>query len=365
MDSRERLLTVLCNQKPDRLPAQVHGWMKYYLDTYLGGCDAFAAYEHFGLDHVHYVAPLAQYDERDLAHWQRVHRDLGVDTDGNHLWDETIVTPDGELHHAGASHQFTGWETEFLIKNERDFELFEKYAPMPASLDATPIIETQKRIGRRGIVRSWPLGFGQGSPWQDFCCLVDTQRAIFWGMDEPDFLHHALDVILQKRLRYVEMLRGIPIDLIEIGGGAGSNTVISPKFFREFCLPYDKIQNEALHAAGMKIVYHLCGGLMQQLDLVVETGADGLETMTPPGMGGDCDLAEAQRRVGDKLFFIGGLDQNACFESGTPAFTREYVFRLHAACPDGGYICSPSDHFFFGDPANLQAFADAAKECVY
>ena len=29
------------------------------------------------------------------------------------------------------------------------------------------------------------------------------------------------------------------------------------------------------------------------LELVVETGADGLETMTPPGMGGNCDLRGA------------------------------------------------------------------------
>ena len=30
-----------------------------------------------------------------------------------------------------------------------------------------------------------------------------------------------------------------------------------------------------------------------------------------------------------------------------------------------GYIIAPSDHFFFGDPANLKAFTDACKECVY
>ena len=102
MDSRERLLTAIHNQKPDHLPAQVHSWMKYYLDTYLGGCDAFTAYERFGLDHVAYVAPAFIWDERDLAvNWCRDYRDLGIDRDGNHRWEETIITPDGELHHAG------------------------------------------------------------------------------------------------------------------------------------------------------------------------------------------------------------------------------------------------------------------------
>lgn len=154
--------------------------------------------------------------------------------------------------------------------------------------------------------------------------------------------------------------------MVETGGGAGSNTVISPTMFKEFCLPYDWEQHAALHDAGVKIVYHLCGGLMQMLDLVAENGADGLETMTPSSMGGDCDLAEASRRVGDKLFFIGGFDQNAGFEKGTPEVARKLVFECFEATKDNaGYIIAPSDHFFFGDPANLQAFADACKECLY
>ena len=69
--------------------------------------------------------------------------------------------------------------------------------------------------------------------------------------------------------------------------------------------------------------------------------------------------------MGDRLFFIGGFDQKEGFELGTPERARELVLECHASCPDGGYICSPSDHFFHGDPANVQAFADAARECTY
>lgn len=365
MDSRERLLTALHNQKPDHLPAQVHNWMTYYLAHYLGGCDAWAAYERFGLDKVIYCMPNMVYDARDLANWQHEQRDLGIDRDGNHLYASTITTPKGQLTFRSATNAFTGWTTEFMIKSQADIELFEKYAPVPVRLDPAPVIAAQERLGASGIVRGGGLGFGQGSPWQDLCTLVDTEKAIYWAMDEPAYMHHMLQVILEKRLAAVRLLTGIPLDLFEVGGGAGSNTVISPRFFREFCLPYDKLQNQALHAVGMRIVYHLCGGLMQMLELVAETGADGLETMTPSTMGGDCVLAEATRRVGDKLFFIGGFDQNSGFEQGTPEIARLQVLALHAACPDGGYICCPSDHFFFGDPANLQAFADAAKECTY
>ena len=366
MNSRERMLTALNNGRPDRLPCQVHGWMDYYLHTYLGGMDWWQAYERFGMDFAIYVEPVYFYADKDRAAWDVQRVDLGLDEDGNARWIETIRTPKGELHHAGASNEITAWETEFLIKSQRDFGLWDEFYPLPIGVDLTPVRAVKERLGDKGIIRSHPFSPGQGSPWQSFCTLVDTEKAIFMAMDEPDFLHHALESILQKTLKAMEMWEGTPADMIEIGGGAGSSTVISPKLFREFCLPYDQRQIPLLHELGLKVVYHLCGGLMPMLELVVQTGADGLETMTPPAMGVDCDLREASRRVGDRLFFIGGFDQNAGFERGTPEIARQQVFECFEATRDhAGYICCPSDHFFHGDPANLQAFADASKECVY
>ena len=104
---------------------------------------------------------------------------------------------------------------------------------------------------------------------------------------------------------------------------------------------------------------------MPLLETITENGADCLETMAPPGMGGDCRLAEATRRVGKKLGFIGGFDQSAGFERGDPATIHKMVRELFEACPDGGYVCSPSDHFYFGTAENVRAFADACKECRY
>ena len=364
--SRERMLTALNNGRPDRLPAQVHGWMDYYLQHYLGGADWFQAYERFGLDMAIYASPDYRYAERDLANWQVDYRELGQDAEGDMHFVEAITTPKGTLRRAGEINAFTSWDVEPLVKTERDFEIWARYRPIPIAADFTRMQQLKDRLGDRGIMRSHPFSAGQGSPWQSFCILVGTQEAIYMAMDNPAFVHHALETILQMTLRVTELWQGTPADMVETGGGAGSNTVISPKMAREFCVPYDQQQNVALHQAGLKVVYHLCGGLMQMLDLVVESGADGLETMTPPSMGGDCDLREASRRVGDRLFFIGGFDQNEGFERGSPEVARRLVFECFEATKDhAGYIIAPSDHFFFGDPANIQAFADAVRECQY
>lgn len=366
MTSRERLLTAISNKKPDRLPGQVHSWMPYYLNTYLGGCDQYEAYERFGMDMVIYTGPEWKYDERDLANWQVDRKNMGTDSRGTTTWEDTITTPAGKLHYTGASNEFTMWDVEHLIKTKEDFEIFNKYFPVPIGVDGTQVKKDLDKVGDRGIVRGIIWCYGQMGAWQSFTCLVGTEPAIMWAIDDPDWVHYVEQSLVDKQLKTIAMMPGeVPFDLIELGGGAGSNTVISPKMHEDFCVPYDKQHVDALHKGGYKVVYHLCGGLMKVLDLVVANGADGLETMTPPSMGGDADLAKANDLVGDKLFFIGGFDQNRGFEKGTPEIVRQMVKELHKCCPDGGYICSPSDHFFFGDPANIQAFADAVKECTY
>ena len=93
---------------------------------------------------------------------------------------------------------------------------------------------------------------------------------------------------------------------------------------------------------------------------------DAMETFTPPGMGADVDLAEAKRRIGDRVCMIGGFDQGKYFQKATPKEVRAEVRRcFEAAGEGGGYILCPSDHFFDAEPELLTAFADAARDCRY
>ena len=105
---------------------------------------------------------------------------------------------------------------------------------------------------------------------------------------------------------------------------------------------------------------------MPILELLLEIGSTALETLTPPSMGGDVDLAEVKKRVGRKVALIGGFDQFNGFENASPDETRKLVRRcFETAGAGGGYIMNPSDHFFEGSVANLEAYADEAGKCVY
>ncbi len=161
-------------------------------------------------------------------------------------------------------------------------------------------------------------------------------------------------------------MAGARFDLIEHGGGDASSTVISPKIFDEFVAPYDAELTRIAHEAGQRVVYHTCGGMMPFLERIADMKPDAMETFTPPAMGGDTDLAEAKRRVGGRVCMIGGFDQFHFFTGATPEETRREVRRLfEAAGAGGGFILSPSDHFFEADLECLRAYADEARRCVY
>jgi uroporphyrinogen-III decarboxylase len=106
--------------------------------------------------------------------------------------------------------------------------------------------------------------------------------------------------------------------------------------------------------------------MMPILEMIADMGPDAMETFTPRDMGADVDLAEAKRRIGDRVCMIGGFDQFHFFTGCTPEQTRAEVRRcFEAAGGGGGYILSPSDHFFDADLNLLEAFVDEAHKCVY
>ena len=197
------------------------------------------------------------------------------------------------------------------------------------------------------------------------------ENLIYATVDDPDWVHEFMELLLDWKLRYIERnLPGLPFDLIETGGGAASNTVISPALHREFCLPYDRRMHDALHALGYKVVYHTCGGMTKILDLIVANGCDASETLSPASVGGDIATDEdgeyVRATLAPHVAMIGGMDQFGILGRGDEHAIRaevERLFRVFGA--QGGYIMSASDHFFDAPVDNLRAFAHAAAECVY
>jgi uroporphyrinogen decarboxylase len=371
MTSRERLLLALNKEKPDRLPASVHQWQPYHLHTHMGGATDLEAFRRVGLDaQIQYFEEMAQFwlvdaDFRKLNSrgWRDEARVISADPD-NRLVHHTISTPEGALTYKTAGDRKTTWITEYLIKRDEDIRLIDRYMPVPR-LDLAPVARKYEEVGDAGILRGFVWG-DQGGCWQHAACLYDIQALIVATFDKPAWVHELLRILLDKKLQFIESMKGARFDLVETGGGSASSTLVSPALHREFCLPYDRRMHDALHDLGFKAVYHTCGGTLGIEEMIVANGADASETLAPISIGGNQEPWELKNKLGKRLALIGGLDQHNTLTVGSPEAIRRAVRRLFETVgQDGGYICSASDHFFETPVENLTTFADAARECVY
>jgi hypothetical protein len=363
MTSRERMLTALERGIPDRLPTTIHQWQPYHLQTYMKGASDIEAFRAVGMDA---AITLLDANERKVTPQWQVSTEVHPKVDGGWRTDYTIVTPGGTLTQRDESDDKTTWIVETLIKRPEDMLLVKKYMPVPL-LNHEPVRIKKAELGDGGILRGMVFG-DQGGPWQHAACLYGTERMIMAAYDDPAWVHELLQALTEKKLQYIaESMTGAEFDLIEMGGGAASSTVISPRMFDRFVLPYDRQLHDALHAVGYKVVYHTCGGMMPILEKIVANGCDASETLSPPGVGGDiADPAEVKQLIGNQVCLVGGMDQIHLLTEGTPAQIRAEVHRLFESLgPGGGYILSASDHFFETPVENLVAFAQAGAECIY
>ncbi|OAM88187.1 hypothetical protein OH491_06920 [Termitidicoccus mucosus] len=373
MTSKERLLRALNLEKPDRLPATVHQWQPFHLDAYMGGITPLEAFKHTGLDaQIQYYADMGLSWTTDAGQnavqapgWREEIEIIKNEPD-DRILHHTVTTPGGVLTYATGGDRKTTWVNEYIIKKHDDIELLRKYMPVP-KLNRDKISAEYDAIGDAGILRGFVWG-DQAGCWQHACCLYPAEELIVEAMENPDWVHALLALLLDKKLRFIdESLTGAKFDLIETGGGASSDTLISPRLHAEFCLPYDRRMHDALRAIGQRSTYHTCGGMMFILDLLLQNGADASETLAPPGVGGNITEPGKVRAVfGGRRAMIGGLDQFNILTTGTPAQIRAETRRLFEGFgKDGGYICAASDHFFETPVDNLKAFAAAARECTY
>lgn len=381
MEARERLVTAYDRGIPDRLPVTTHHVMDYFLQRYLGGMSVPAFFDHFGLDPIRWIGPVTCNPEageellegnplefRNISgpQWRVTSEELPHPQ--YRTVRHTVNTPRGQLSMVIQSNEYTGWVIERLVKQKSDIELIAEYMPTPRC-DVAVVNRISREEGGRSLVRSSLLAFdfsGQPGTWQDAAVLYGIENLIYATYDDPAWVHAFLGVLHRRKMAYAQSLAGAEYDVLELGGGDASSTVISPRLFDQFVAPYDRELIRVAHEAGQRIVYHTCGGMMPFLERIADMGPDAMETFTPEGMGGDVDLAEAKRRIGHRVCMVGGFDQFHFFQGCTPAETRAEVRRCFAAAgAGGGFILSPSDHFFDADPELIMAFADEARHCLY
>jgi uroporphyrinogen decarboxylase len=193
--------------------------------------------------------------------------------------------------------------------------------------------------------------------------LVGMENLMIQFFDNPEFVHRVAALVTDYNLKQLEMLAEAGLDVLVVEDDIANThaPMISPEHFREFINPYNKQLVDRGHKLGLKVVRHSDGNLWSLLDMLLETGYDGLNPLEPQA---DMNLKKVKAHCGDKICLLGNIDCLELLPVGTPEQVDAAVKQaIEDAAAGGGYIvCSSNSLHPAVNPENCIAMFEATKK---
>lgn len=203
------------------------------------------------------------------------------------------------------------------------------------------------------------------SPFSQLLDLLGYEQALLALMDDPGKARACLERLTGGAVELACAQAAAGVDAVLISSAFAGDGFISPKHYRDFVLPFEArlVREVRARHPEVKVYTHTCGGIGDRLELMLETGTQGIDTLDPPPLG-TVELEDAVRVLGGKAFIKGNLDPVHTLFHGDEAQVREAVLhRLRVAGPGGGYILSSACSVAPGvKPSHLELLAALAEE---
>ena len=188
-------------------------------------------------------------------------------------------------------------------------------------------------------------------------------------LTDPEFCEAVLDQMLKYWLDWFRLFLdevGDIVDVIMIGDDlAGQDgPLFHPEIYRRLVKPrHKRLVRYIRSRTRAKIWYHTCGSCLAHIPDLID---NGIHILNPVQLGArQMDPAELKRRFGrDLVFWGGGCDAQHVLPRGAPGDIVDNVRRnLAAFMPGGGYVFT-GIHNIQGDvpPENIVALFDTAYE---
>lgn len=136
--------------------------------------------------------------------------------------------------------------------------------------------------------------------------------------------------------------------------------MVSPDILRQHFFPRFRQVIAPLKAAGIKVIWHSDGNIMDVLDDALDCGIDGINPIDPlAGM----DMGAIKKQYGRRLILVGNVGLDSVLARGTSDEVRMDVRRcIRAAGAGGGHILQCGDGQVMPDCSleNVIAYCDEA-----
>jgi MtaA/CmuA family methyltransferase len=173
-----------------------------------------------------------------------------------------------------------------------------------------------ERVGAEKLVEGWIEG-----PCAEAADLRGINRLMTDFFDDAVFVRDLFEFTLALGLKFGRVQFEAGAELIGVGDAAAS--LVGPRIYNEFVLPFEKRLIDGLHAFGAKVRLHICGNIGRILPGVGGLGCEmvDIDSMVP--------LDQARREMGPNVALAGNLNPVKTLRDGTPETVAASLAECH------------------------------------
>jgi MtaA/CmuA family methyltransferase len=169
------------------------------------------------------------------------------------------------------------------------------------------IAEYQRQLADQQFIVGWVEG-----PMAEYADLRGASQAALDLLDDPEAVHHAMDVITESARAFITAQVEAGAHCIGIGDAFASQ--IGPELYRRFVFPRECALVEHIRALDAYAKLHICGNTSPILPDMIRTGAHIIDIDHQV-----TSMADGAGLLGDMQVFSGKSDPVSVIQDGTIA----------------------------------------------
>lgn len=210
------------------------------------------------------------------------------------------------------------------------------------------IEDLRKGVGSDRVVEGWVEG-----PCAEAADLRGINRLMIDFTDDPVFVMDLFELVTRMAMHFARAQIEAGADIIGVGDAVAS--LVGPRIYKQFVLPYEKKLTEAIHTAGGRVRLHICGNTRRILNLVAELRCDMVDLDYPVPM------EEGRNLLGPDQVVAGNLNPVKELRDGTPGSITDRLARCRQEAGTNYIVAAGCEIVRGTSPANVSALVEFAR----